>query len=158
MSSSTGLWDFATSFYARPGIEAALLHLQDEEGLDVPLLIALRYAGRQGSVLDGPSLAALVETASTWERRAIAPLRRIRRDLKKSVQGIGDAPREPLRTRIKAAELEAERILIEQLEARLPPPGSADPQAAVQANFCAYLSILKHRLSDNGRARLAQLT
>ena len=43
------LWEFSLDFYARPGVSAALIELQDRAGLDVNLILfALWLGARHG--------------------------------------------------------------------------------------------------------------
>ena len=151
------LWAFATAFYGRPGIEAALLGLQDEDGVDVPILIALLYAGLQGLALAPEQLGALLDTALTWQAKAIAPLRVARRALKSAAGDTPDTERETLRAQVTSAELAAERLLINRLEALLPLAIATEPATAIQGNLKAYLASLPQPLSESGRMRLALL-
>ena len=150
------LWAFATSIYARPGVEAALLALQDEDGLDVPLLLTLLYAGMRGIALAGDRLAALISLAAGW-RDVIASLRWARRALKPAPDAAADPEQAALRAQVKTAELAAEHLLIGRLEAQLPAPGSCAPHDAVLANLAAYAKTLEPALSKSGEARLARL-
>ncbi len=64
------------------------------------------------------------------------PLRGVRRWLK----GVsGPAGAEALRARVKALELEAERLQQERLHAHLPLAGGESSPAAARANLVAYL-------------------
>jgi uncharacterized protein (TIGR02444 family) len=152
--SEAGLWHFALRFYARPGVEAALLRLQDEAGFDVPLGLALLYAGRRGIAVDARGLAALIAAAQLWQERVIGPLRRARRALAEPVPGTSDRERETLRTQVKAAELEAERILLTGLEQTLPERGSEATGIAIRANISAYRAMLQLQLSTQNEAAL----
>jgi hypothetical protein len=54
-----GLWPFALGFYARPGVAAALIALQDNAGVDVDLVLFAMWLGLSGGGrLDAPGLAA----------------------------------------------------------------------------------------------------
>jgi uncharacterized protein (TIGR02444 family) len=151
------LWSFAVAFYQRPGLEPLLLAMQDEDGLDVPLLLALLYAGTQGIELAREQLGALHQLAAAWQTKAITPLRSARRALKAPLGGPVDAAQESLRAQIKAAELDAERLLLNRLEDLLPPAGTADRHGAIRANLGIYLAVLRPGLSEASRRRLAQL-
>lgn len=99
-------WDWAVEVYARPGVAEACLDLQDRYGQNVPLLLWAIWRG--GGIIDA------VDTATMWESEVIGPLRYARRNLKR----FGNF--EPLRERIKADELEAERALMMALESVIP--------------------------------------
>ncbi|WP_458526639.1 TIGR02444 family protein [Onishia taeanensis] len=112
------LWDFALTFYARPGIEAACLRLQDGAGLDVNALLWACWLDTHGLTPE----AALADAAhplwaevSAWQRQITAPLRHQRRTLKE--QALTNPAIAELREAIKQAELLAEREALARLEA-----------------------------------------
>ena len=107
------LWDWALAAYSRPGAPEACLALQDEHGQNVSYLLWSVWA-------EGPDAAALTAgraVAQAWDETALKPLRELRRSLKPSVSGIDERAREGLREDVKSAELRAERVLMESLEA-----------------------------------------
>ena len=124
------LWPYALEVYGRPGVEAALLQLQDEHGQCVPLLLWSLWMAAGGRPIDASQVAACAELARAWQEAAVAPLRRLRRGLK------AKARTEQLQARIrhgvKALELEAERMLLQMLEETSPAPGGS-PVAALEA-------------------------
>src|SRR5690606_3017000 len=98
------LWTFATRAYAEPGVAEACLRLQDEAGADVCLLFAALWSAACGPGLLGPEdLDALDDLVAPWREQVVRPLRQARRWMKAA----GHDP-DPLRDRIKAAELAAE--------------------------------------------------
>ena len=124
------LWPYALEVYARPGVEAVLLRLQDEHGQCIPLLLWSLWMAGGGRPSDAAKAAACAKLARAWQDAAVAPLRRLRRGLK------AKARTEQLQARIrhgvKALELEAERMLLQMLEESSPAPGGA-PVPAVEA-------------------------
>ena len=108
-----GLWDWAVSTYARAGVAPACLALQDEHGQSVSYLLWAAWA----QVADPRSLVRAADIARRWEAQALAPLRDLRRALKPGFPGVPDSAREALREDVKAAELRAERVLLDGLEA-----------------------------------------
>jgi uncharacterized protein (TIGR02444 family) len=121
------LWDWAKTAYARDGVEEACLDLQDGYDQNIPYLLWAAWAATMGCPLDAEALEMGAETAGVWESVAVEPLRIVRRRLKKPIPDMGDAARETLREQVKAAELTAERLLLEDLET-LAPQGHAEPQ------------------------------
>jgi len=113
------LWSWAVRAYARPGVQEICLALQDDDGQSVCLLL---WAGWRGPV-DAETLEAAVDTAKTWHRTALDPVRAVRRTLKKPIPDMDDARRLALREEIKRVELSAERGLLDDLEAISGPPG-----------------------------------
>ncbi|MEH6678693.1 TIGR02444 family protein [Phenylobacterium sp.] len=107
-----GLWNWAVDTYGRSGVAEAALALQDDHGQNVPLLLWAAFA----RTTDPEALAAAAALARTWETSAILPLRGVRRALKAPLPPTPDAAREALRAQVKAAELAAERRLLEALE------------------------------------------
>ena len=74
---------------------------------------------------DEETIEAACDTARAWDGVVVAPLRAVRRTLKAPVPDIDDGPRQLVRERIKGLELEAERHLLEALEALAPMPSGA---------------------------------
>ena len=111
---SDDVWSYALKLYARPGVEAACLSLQ-EGGADVCLLLASAWLGSTGVTFSPSRMSALECAAREWREEVIVPLRSLRqrwRDPAKQDAGLA-----PLRERIKQVELEAEKVLLGRLEA-----------------------------------------
>jgi len=126
------LWPWALDVYARPGVEALLLELQDAHGQCVPYLLWSLWMAAAGRLPDEPALASGAALARAWQDAAIAPLRRMRRDLKVASKLGPAAAREQLRHGVKRLELDAERMLLQMLEEASPAPGGA-PEPALAA-------------------------
>jgi uncharacterized protein (TIGR02444 family) len=155
--SQIALWYFANAFYRQVGVEPSLIALQDEAGLDIPLLLSLLHAGRAAALVDAPALAELIAIAHLWQERAVGPLRKVRRALARPIEGTPDAEREGLRAQVKQAELEAERLLLAALEKALPSAGTTPPEDAIRANIGFYIAALACQLSPEHEAALADL-
>jgi len=97
------LWDFSLRVYARPGVEAWLLYLQDELGADCNVLLGLAWQASEGRTLDTAQLTALLEHSDIAQRQCLKPLRTLRRDVKTL------AAADTLYREVKALELAAER-------------------------------------------------
>jgi uncharacterized protein (TIGR02444 family) len=101
------LWEFSLDFYARPGVSAALIELQDGAGLDVNLILFALWHGLSGrGRLDGERLAVAGQAASAIQTEIVMPLRALRRRLRTDP----DADIHRLREALKGLELDAERI------------------------------------------------
>ena len=109
----TQAWDWVVAAYERPGVAAACLALQDEQGQCVSFLLWAAWAGAQ----DPGALAAAAAFARDWDGSAIAPLRLVRRRLKAAFPPVTKTHREALREQLKAAELRGEQALVEALAA-----------------------------------------
>jgi uncharacterized protein (TIGR02444 family) len=130
------LWDWAVEAYGRPGAERACLALQDEHDQNVPYLLWAAWARScDRSVLDRAADIAL-----RWEVLAVGPIRMVRRALKPGFSGVPEAARQALRDDVKAAELRAERVLLESLEA-LGPPGDAEILPTLRAASAAWGNV-----------------
>lgn len=106
-----GLWDWTLAAYAQAGTPEATLKLQDEYGQNTSFLLWAVWA-------EGPDAVALAEgarIAKAWDAAVLKPIRQVRRDLKPAFEGVDDGAREGLREDVKAAELRAERVLMEAL-------------------------------------------
>lgn len=128
----TELWTWAVQAYAEPAVAETCLSLQDENDQNVPLLLFAAWAAASGRALDPETLEAAVDLARAWDGAAVRPLRAVRRTLKTPLPDLDDARRQALRERIKAAELEAERLLLESL-AELAPAASGPPRPLAAA-------------------------
>lgn len=117
------LWDWAVAAYDAPDVADACLALQDHHEQNVPLLLWSAWIAQTGRRPDEETIEAACDTARAWDSVVTAPLRAVRRTLKAPVPDIDDGPREAVRQRIKAVELEAEKHLLAALEALAPAPG-----------------------------------
>lgn len=123
------LWAYALETYGRPGVEARCLELQDAHGQSVPFLIWSLWMAASGRAPDAATLEAGAALARSWEAAAVAPLRRLRRELKTAAAG-PERRREHLRGGVQKLELDAERMLLEMMEDASPPAGAGVVSAA----------------------------
>ena len=105
------LWTWALETYALDGVPEACLALQDEHGQNTPFLLWAIWA----ETADPDLLARAAAASRAWDAVAVKPLRAVRRALKAAQPPIDDDAREALREDVKAAELHAERVLLETL-------------------------------------------
>lgn len=142
----SAFWDFSLEFYRRPGVAEACLALQDRHAIDVNLLLACLWMGRQGRLLSRAALAHMMDEAEALHAQVVRPLRAARRGLKKPAESGGRlaAPLGQLRARVKAAELEAEHIEQLLIEAALAAAETtpAPVATACHANINAYLAAM----------------
>lgn len=108
------LWNFALELYAKQGVEQACLELQDA-GSDVCLLLTGAWLQRRGVRCLDERVHAVQELARSWQREVISPLRQTRRDWRTAAGE--DTELAALREQIKKLELQAERVLLERLQA-----------------------------------------
>jgi len=143
-SSSQGspFWRFSLRLYRAPGVGDACIALQEEAGVDVNLLLFLLWQATQQRALTAADIKALDATIGGWRDTAVIPLRNVRRALKAAPGLVDPNTAEAFRTRIKAVELEAERLQQEAmyaLAATMPAGRDATlPVDAARSNVAAY--------------------
>jgi len=114
---SESLWRFSLMVYSRPGIAAALIGLQDRGGHNVNLILyGLWLAICGGYRLDTAGLARARAAIAGLDQAVVAPLRRLRRELKPAP----DPDIQEIRRRVLALEIAAERSMQARLAATLP--------------------------------------
>lgn len=121
------LWEWVLRFYQQPGVEDVCLTLQDRHGQNVSFLL--------WSVWGSPNRSALERGATIargWEESVLQPMRSARRALAAPYPSVDDRHRVELREEVIAAELLAERVLLEALET-LAAPATGDPLQSVTA-------------------------
>jgi uncharacterized protein (TIGR02444 family) len=120
------LWRFSLMVYSRPGIAASLIALQDHGGHNVNLILyALWLAICGGCRLDAAGLARARGAIAGLDQAVVAPLRRLRRELK----GAPDSDIQDMRQRVLTLEIDAERGLQARLSGLPPPRRGAKPSA-----------------------------
>jgi uncharacterized protein (TIGR02444 family) len=144
-STETPFWRFSLHFYRQADVSDACLALQDNCGIDVNLLLFLFWlaAGRQ--LLSAAEVKTLDDTVRDWRNLTIIPIRDIRRKLKVAATLVAPGKQEGFRTKIKAIELDAERLQQEALydSTKSGPLGTqASPPAAARANVVAYEGVM----------------
>ena len=147
--SKSPFWRFSVKFYAEPGVAQACIDLQDQAGVDVNLLFFLLWHATQNRALGEADVAELDRTIGAWRDITVIPLRNVRRALKSPPPVMAPDLAEGFRTRIKAVELEAERLQQEALydlaqsgrlgrEADSPAEAARQSVAAYQAHLRAF--------------------
>jgi uncharacterized protein (TIGR02444 family) len=135
-------WRFSLRLYRAPGVGDACIALQEEAGVDVNLLLFLLWQATERRAFAAADVKALDNTVGGWRDTAVIPLRNIRRALKTPPGLVAPNTAEAFRTRIKAVELEAERLQQEAmyaLAATMPAGRDAtSPVEAARANVAAY--------------------
>lgn len=106
------LWDWTLEAYGQAGVPQATLALQDAHGQNTSFLLWAVWAEGPGP----EALSQAVAAAKAWDAAVLVPIRDVRRTLKAAMPPVDDGAREGLREDVKAAELRAERVLMETLE------------------------------------------
>jgi uncharacterized protein (TIGR02444 family) len=134
-------WRFSLRFYRQNGVADACIALQDGCGVDVNILLFLLWLATDRRRAATDEVAAVCAKAGPWRDDVVAPLRSLRRRLKDRAPLVERNTAELFRTRIKAVELEAERLQQEALFALTPSLATTNEpsvEAAVRANVAAY--------------------
>ena len=142
-------WNFSLKIYRQPGVADECLHLQDNFGVDVNLLLFCAFAGAaRGAVLAEADLAEATALVREWHNDVVKTLRTVRRALK-PFGARQDwelaAAAEVLRTQVKAVELESERLEQAMLSkwgaGRLGQWPRKKPETAIATNIRALLAL-----------------
>ena len=136
-------WRFSLRFYRQPGVADACIALQEQSGADVNLLLYLLWHARDGRSFTVTEVEAVERRIAPWRESTVFPLRAVRRAIKTPPALVEAPAAEAFRNRIKAVELEAERLQQEAMYAIVAPSGepSASPAAAAHASIAAYEKI-----------------
>jgi len=149
-SENSPFWTFSLAFYRQPGVAEACLRLQDEAGVDVNVLLFLLWQASGGRTLSRAEVAALDQHVASWRQTAVIPLRILRRALKSPPAMLTADVAEGYRSRIKAVELEAERLqqqaMFQWSEATRPGQLASDIHQAAAASLAAYGIVLETSL------------
>jgi uncharacterized protein (TIGR02444 family) len=146
-ASKSPFWRFSVKFYGVPDVAPSCIALQDEAGVDVNVLFFFLWQATQGRTFSRDEVAEIERLIGGWRDMAVVPLREVRRALKTPPPVMDAEIAEGFRTRIKAVELEAERLQQEALYAlaqsdRLGSPAGS-PVEAARASIAAYQAVLK---------------
>jgi uncharacterized protein (TIGR02444 family) len=156
-TNDTPFWRFSLHFYRQAGVAEACIALQDECGVDVNLMLFLLWLAANERQLSAENVKELDDAVRAWRELTIIPIREVRRKLKDAPTLIEDGKQEALRTKIKAIELEAERLQQEALYARsrsAPLGSEARAAAAARTNLAAYERVLGARFPKLALNRL----
>lgn len=142
---TTPFWRFSLHFYRHAGVSDACIALQDEQGVDVNLLLFLFWLADDGRQLSADEVKKLDDAVRDWRNLTIVPIRDTRRKLKGARTIVDAATQEVFRNKVKAIELDAERLQQAALFAftgRGPLGRSAAPPAAARGNIAAYERVI----------------
>lgn len=140
-----GFWKFSLALYSRPNVREECLALQAEHSIDVNVLLFCGWVGWSKRVrLEAVDLTGIEAVVTDWHRSTVKPLRSVRQYLKGS--GAGGASE--LRDRVKAVELEAERVeqalLFSYAERQWPHGGSEEAGSCISSNMQMLVRAHSH--------------
>ena len=120
MESGSPFWDYSIRTYSIPGVAPACLELQNSYGVDVNILLFVMWCASEGRQVSASDVAEITAFIGPWAKRVVLNLRTVRQILKEAGLPVDEAGRERLRNKVKACELDAERLQQECLYARFP--------------------------------------
>jgi uncharacterized protein (TIGR02444 family) len=135
-------WPAMLSLYADSRIPPLCLSLQEEFDADIPLLLVLVLADRNGITCMPEAFERFLADAALWRETVVRPLRAVRQAMKRVCATDAETA---LREDIKRTELQAEKLHVARLTKTLP----ADT-GGIHALADVYLA--KCRLSPERRA------
>jgi uncharacterized protein (TIGR02444 family) len=144
--SKSPFWRFSVKFYAVPGVAPACIELQDQAKVDVNVLFFLLWNATAKRALNAAEVGEVEQSIGAWRDMTVVPIRSLRRALKSPPPVMAADAAEGFRTRIKAVELEAERLQQEALYAmtqsgRLGQPAASAVEAA-RISVSAYQGVI----------------
>ena len=139
-----------------PAWPTACIALQDQAKVDVNILFFLLWNATQGRAFNAADVTEIERRIGPWRDMAVVPIRNVRRALKSPPPVMAPEAAEGLRTRIKAVELEAERLQQEALYdlAQTEPPGPAGRRPRPRRRATASAPIR----ASSGRSRRSRST
>lgn len=149
-NSGSPFWRFSLRFYREPAVADACIALQEEAGVDVNLLLFLLWQATRKRALSKKEVGEFETVIAPWREATVIPLRGMRRALKSPPDLMAPPTAEQFRTKIKAVELEAERLQQEAMYAlaHARPFGEAgSPEEAARASIAAYQAMCQKRFS-----------
>ena len=141
------LWRFSLGFYRQPGVADACIALQDGCGVDVNILLFFLWLATARRRVPPAAAQAVCAKVAPWRDEVVVPLRMLRRRLKEGSSMVDRGTAELFRTKIKAVELESERLQQEAMFALadgLATESAPTVEAAARANMAAYQQVLAH--------------
>jgi uncharacterized protein (TIGR02444 family) len=142
-------WRFSLQTYARPGVQALSLALQDDHGCDVNLMLfCLWLADSRHLALGHAGIDALALATGELNAHLVSPVRSARRWLKTWSAEVGEElPAKAQYEALKSVELKCERLVQRAMVARylggITSHPMQTPSAAAQASFTAYAEARK---------------
>ena len=159
MSEAHPLWTFSLGVYSKPGVAPACLVLQEKHRLDINLLLFAAWAGAaHGHVLSEAEWQRAYATVGAWHLEMVRGLRSVRTRLRDGPPPAPGPQTEGLRSLVKKAELDAERIEQDLLFGLGGwPAASGDRLPATAANLAHLPDIDGKRTHIAGDAETAHI-
>jgi uncharacterized protein (TIGR02444 family) len=108
--SGSSFWTFSLKVYAEQAVADVCLNLQDQFDVDVNVLLFMLWSADKGRRISLREIRDIIALVTPWQIQVVRPLRLARRSLKTPPSDWPDQEIAALRQRVKADELEAERL------------------------------------------------
>ncbi len=163
MQRQDSFWSFSVRTYRKEGVAEACLSLQERHGIDVNVLLYCCWYGSTRGELDPPAMERILSFADPWAENVVRPLRAARTWLKSTGCSHAFVPDEPcmaLREEIKRAELRAEQLQENRMQALTAGEARRNVEKALQIecsilNIKRYLMTLEVKIGAKSRSQLA---
>ncbi len=142
-------WQWSLARYGRPGVEPALLQLQDRFDCSVNILLWLCWCAEHFDAIPEPVIVEAIDAIAGWNAEVTAKLRDARRYMKTRDVDIAPEDIADLRNDVKQAELDAEKVeqhRLQDLAIRALAPAGDHLDNAIRArahqNLNGYAALL----------------
>lgn len=162
------LWDFAIGFYQQAEVKECCLDLQDNDGIDVCVLLAVLWLAKHGHILSSAQLKLLIANTADWQAQMVVPLRTLRRRAKRLKEGF-ESDAQTLQAdifyqQVKQLELDGEQLTLTRLSQLIESKGwlintcagdgltgeaNQQTKRAVEKNIRSYLSAVSETKCDS---------
>lgn len=137
---SSPFWDFSVTFYAKPGVAATCLRLQERHGIDINLLLLCFWRASLGMSFSPADLQHVQSSVQQWHNRVVRSLRAVRSELKTDSFGAPGDLAEPLRESVKEIELKAEWVEQSMIEAAI----SSKPETEISPPDLVSVQLMEN--------------
>ena len=159
---SEAFWDFSIRTYRSDGVPEACLHLQDERGVDVNMLLFCCWFGLTRGQQQAESFQQVLGFSDNWAQQVVRPLRKVRTWMK--LDGCHHPRMDTescmdFREKVKGIELSAEKMqqhVLESIIASIPARVSTSTEQleAVVGNINQYFSSANIDIDELDKERL----
>lgn len=139
------LWEYAVERYDRAGASAALINFQDKFHANINVILWCCWRAEQSTLLSDIEMRHALDIANSWAREISSPLRTARRAL--GTERYRNHARENggLYDKVKAIELESERLELALYEAignvTDAKPSQGSHQSLARRNIASYCAL-----------------
>ena len=156
--SGSPFWAFSLRFYGLQGVPPACIALQEDCSIDVNLLLFCLFAAHERRRLAAADIVKIHAASEPWKMGAVVPLRAARVYLREPALLVNASAAAALRQKVKAVELDAERMQQEGLFAAFPLQNLGEPaanrHAAAQKNLEAFAAAMGRVLGSSPKQTL----